>query len=276
MNEAADAFFGRLVHDDRLDEQKTRVAKTLRRAGDRVRASIEGVRRDMASAEEADAVLRKGELLLAHLDEVGEKARAVSVQDTGGPLEIALDPRLSPSENAQKYFRRYKKLKRRASTALARLQEMEEEEKFIGALAFDLESADEVEDVLSVERALSGSGYAGRKGGRRTGDARPKGRPAARAKPYRRFVSPAGWEVIVGRKRDGQRRDAQARGTGERHMASRARGAGQPRSPAPRGRWAARGAGPGNARAGGGVRGLVQPGPDGFQAHRRLSSLLRA
>ncbi len=197
MNEAADAFYGSLVNDDRLDEQKKRVSKTLRRAGDRVRASIEAVRRDLASAEEADAVLRKGELLLAHLDEVEEKASAITVED--GPVKITLDPRLTPSENAQKYFRRYKKLKRRASTALARLQEMEEEERFIATLAFDLESADEVGDVLSVEEALAQTGYAGRGREKKAKDARPKGRLAAHAMPYRRFVSPGGWEVVVGK-----------------------------------------------------------------------------
>ncbi len=199
MNEAADAFYGRLVKCSRLDERKKGVSKALRRAGERVRSSIEAVRRDLASAGEAEDVLRKGELLLAHLDEVEEKASAVSVSSESGPVEIALDPRFTPSENAQKYFRRYKKLKRRASTGLARLQEMEEEERFIGALAFDLESAEETEDLLGVEEALAQAGYAGRGREKKAKDARTKGRQAARARPYRRFVSPAGWEVVVGR-----------------------------------------------------------------------------
>lgn len=199
MNEAADAFYGRLVKGSRLDERKKGVSKALRRAGERVRSSIEAVRRDLASAGEAEDVLRKGELLLAHLDEVEEKANAVSVSSESGPVEIALDPRFTPSENAQKYFRRYKKLKRRASTGLARLQEMEEEERFIGALAFDLESAEETEDLLGVEEALAQAGYAGRGREKKAKDARTKGRQAARARPYRRFVSPAGWEVVVGK-----------------------------------------------------------------------------
>ena len=199
MNEAADAFYGSLVNVTRLEDQKTRVSKTLRRAGERVRSSIEAVRRDLVSAEEADAVLRKGELLLAHLDEVEEKASAVSLSAEDGRIEIALDPRFTPSENAQKYFRRYKKLKRRASTGLARLQEMEEEERFIGALAFDLETADEIEDLAAVEEALEQAGYAGRGRAKKEKDTRPKGRQAVRARPYRRFVSPAGWEVVVGK-----------------------------------------------------------------------------
>lgn len=199
MNEAADAFYGRIVNDDRLDEQKKRVSKTLRRAGERVRSSIEAVRRDLASAEEADAVLRKGEILLAHLAEVEEKASVVSLSAGDGRIEIALDPRLTPSENAQKYFRRYKKLKRRASTGLARLQEMEEEERFIAALVFDLETTDEIEDLAAVEEALAQAGHAGRGRAKKEKDTRPKGRRAARARPYRRFVSPAGWEVVVGK-----------------------------------------------------------------------------
>ncbi len=200
MNEAADAFYGRIVHDTRLDERKKGVSKMLRRAGERVRSSIEAVRRDLASAGEAEDVMRKGELLLAHLGEVEEKASAVSFSAEEEQIDIALDPRLTPSENAQKYFRRYKKLKRRASTGLARLQEMAEEERFIGALAFDLETAEEVEDVAGVEEALARVGYAGRGRERKSErDARPKGRQAARVRPYRRFVSPAGWEVVVGK-----------------------------------------------------------------------------
>ena len=242
MNEAADAFYGRLVRDFRLDERKKVVSRMLRRAGNRVRSSIEGVRRDLASAGEADAVLRKGELLLAHLDAVEAKTSVVSVPAEDGPLEIALDPRFTPSENAQKYFRRYKKLKRRASTGLVRLQEMEEEERFIGALAFDLETADAVEDVLSVEEALAQSGYAGRGGRKKEKDARPRGRQAARAKPYRRFVSPEGWEVIVGKnamgndemlKRVGRASDTwlHARGVPGSHVLLRRTGDGPPLEP---------------------------------------------
>ncbi len=199
MNEAADAFFGRFVKDARLVERKKRIARTLRRAGDRLDVSIEAVRRDLASADEAEHVLRKGELLLAHLGEVNEKTGVFCFQDKDAPLEITLDPRLTPSENAQRYFRRYKKLKRRASTALVRLQEMEEEKKFIAVLAFDLETAEEVEDVSVVEESLAQAGYAGQRGERQEKEARARGRQAVRARPYRRFVSQAGWEVVVGR-----------------------------------------------------------------------------
>ena len=55
---------------------------------------------------------RRGELLLSHLGDVPPRAESVTLTDwEGNTLEIALDPRLSPSHNADRYFRRYRKAK---------------------------------------------------------------------------------------------------------------------------------------------------------------------
>ena len=129
-------------------------------------------------------------------------------------------------------------------------------------------------NLALVEEALLEAGYAGRGRERKPKDARAKGRRAARGKPYRRFVSPAGWEVIVGKnaagndemfKRVGRASDTwlHARGVSGSHVLLR------------RADGAPAGARPGSAGPGGGVRGLVQPRPDGFEARRRLLSLSR-
>ena len=196
MNEAADAFYGSLVQTARLEARKRAAARLLRRAQERISGAIAAVRRDLASAEEAEDVLRKGELLLGRLEEAEAGAEILCVEEADGTVEIVLDPRLSPSANAQKYFRRYKKLKRRLSAGMVRLREMEREAEFAAGLAFDLEAAEEVGDVADVEEALARAGYAGRRGERMP---RTQGRKAARARPYRRFSSPAGWEVLVGK-----------------------------------------------------------------------------
>ena len=53
---------------------------------------------------------RRGELLLSHLGDVPPRAESVTLTDwEGNTLEIALDPRLSPSHNADRYFRRYRR-----------------------------------------------------------------------------------------------------------------------------------------------------------------------
>lgn len=199
MNEAADAFYEKILRDARLEERKKGASRILRRARERVRRAIDAAREDAAADAEAGDALRKGELLLERLDEAGE-ARVLRVLDGDDPVEIALDPRLTPSANAQRYFRRYKKLKRRASSARARLREMESEEAFVEGLTFDLEAADDGEGVSGVEEALARAGVPVRreeaKPGRGGG---ARGRRPAPARRYRRFLSPSGWEVIVGK-----------------------------------------------------------------------------
>ncbi len=200
MNEAADAFYRTVLGDARLEERKKQASRILGRARGRVRRALDAARRDSQSAAAAESALRKGELLLAHLDAVDGKSEVLLVPGADGSVEIALDPQRTPSENAQRYFRRYKKLKRRAAAGLARLREVEREEEFLTGLAFDLEAANAVEDVASVGEALAQAGYSGRqKEGKSGRDGRGRGRKSARPARYRRFLSGAGWEVMVGK-----------------------------------------------------------------------------
>lgn len=200
MNEAADAFYRAVLGDARLEERKKGVSRTLSRAQGRVRRALDAARRDAGSADAAESALRKGELLLAHLDAAEEKSDVLLVSGADGPVEIALAPQRTPSENAQKYFHRYKKLRRRAAAGLARLREMEREEEFLLGLAFDLEAAEAVEDVASVGEALAQAGYSGRqKEGKPKPEGRGRGRKSARPVRCRRFLSGTGWEVVVGK-----------------------------------------------------------------------------
>ena len=204
-----------------------------------------------------------------------EKAKVFFVPDKEAPLEIALDPKLTPSENAQKYFRRYKKLKRRASTGLVRLHEMEEDERFLGRFGVRISKRRMRPGTSPVwkkrwrGRVTPGGGE--RK--KRRKDARTKGRQPARARPYRRFVSPAGWEVIVGKnamgndemlKSVGRASDTwlHARGVPGSHVLLR-RADGEPTDP-----------GEEILAQAAAFRGVFQPGANGFQAHRRLPPLL--
>ncbi|MEE9275462.1 MAG: NFACT RNA binding domain-containing protein [bacterium] len=115
-------------------------------------------------------------------------------------MEISLDARYSPSENAQRYYRRYKKLKRLRIVAQGRREEAAQELAFLEGLLFDLEEARSGEDLAPVEAACEAAGYgeglapdAPEKRGRR---AAAKGAPAL---PYRRFRTAQGWEIFVGK-----------------------------------------------------------------------------
>ena len=197
MNEAADAFYRETAGGATLAAERAalagRVRGHLRRTG-RNLAAVEG---DLRQAEEAEDCRLKGDLLLRHLEDAVEGAPSVQVEHGGERVEIALDPRFSPSENAQRYFRRYKKLKRLLGAGGRRRQALEGERAFLEELLYDAEEAEGPEALAGVLQALAEGGF-----GRREASPpkRKRGRAAAApARPYRRFLSPGGWEIFVGK-----------------------------------------------------------------------------
>lgn len=68
-------------------------------------------REELAQSEKADTLRLYGELLQANQWAIQKGDRQATVQNyyTGEDVTIRLDPRLGPNENAQKYFRDYKK-----------------------------------------------------------------------------------------------------------------------------------------------------------------------
>ncbi len=74
---------------------------------------------DLREAREAETHRRKGEMLKSamHLIEPGDESLTVTDYETGEPVVIPLDAALSPAENLETYFRRYRK-EQRSVTAI--------------------------------------------------------------------------------------------------------------------------------------------------------------
>ena len=148
---------------------------------------IERLREEVAAVGEADRLRAQADLLLAHLDWAEPGDASVVLPDfDGGEVEIALDPRLRPHENAE---RLYDEARRRAR-AEARLPDLlaaaeKELERWSGAVA----ALERGETPAWVEGAL-------RRGDAKERKAAPE--PGARI-PYRLYRTSGGLEVRVGR-----------------------------------------------------------------------------
>lgn len=157
-----------------------------RKALERARGKLRGIRREMESAEDPREPRDRGNLLLARLREVPRGAPSVRLEGfDGNPVEVPLDPALSPQDNAQAYFReaaRRERARERLPEMLARAREVEE------ALARTLERVDggegnpeELLPFLPEERREK------------------PGRTQDRRLPYRSYRSSGGLEIRVGR-----------------------------------------------------------------------------
>ena len=113
-------------------------------------------------AADCETVRLKGELLTANLYAVGKGAAACEFanyyDEKGGTVKIALDPSLTPAQNAQAYFKRYRKQKRTLEALAPQERETRTELAYLESLLPFLAGADSLDDLAAAEEELTEAG----------------------------------------------------------------------------------------------------------------------
>lgn len=126
---------------------------------------LDGLRKQRALAEKGDHYQKMGTLLLASMYSIPPRAKEAVLTDwdTGERVTVALDERLSPRENADRYFKRYRKgkvdtkaLEERMRSVMESIAELEEQIGNLDAMADDPEvlavAAQDLVEWLSPEK----------------------------------------------------------------------------------------------------------------------------
>ena len=189
-----------------MDRLRRDLVRKLGRAGKKSLKLLERLEKDETRFSAAEELRRNGELLTAALDTFagGRKKRgldSVTVNDLyqpGSPeVKIPLDPKMTLVQNAQSFFRRYRRSQRGLESVQTRLEPIRLEGAFIDELLSAAELAETVEELRAVEQEAQSAklisapvvrAEAGRKGG---GDQAIAG--------VIRLRSADGMEILVGR-----------------------------------------------------------------------------
>lgn len=141
---------------------------------------LEKLEETLQDAQQADRFRILGELLTAsmHLIRKGDsRIEVINYYDEEQrPIEIELDPLLSPSDNAQRYFKKYTKAKNSLSAVKEQMAQAHEEIAYLDNLLQQLTSAS-LSDIEEIREELTEQGYLrdrGKKGKRKKANARPQ------------------------------------------------------------------------------------------------------
>ncbi len=159
VGEAMRRYFAGRVDADPYAAARRHVRALIAEARARLERALERLRAEAVAEEEVRRLREAGELLLAYQWNVSPGAREVTVPGfDGAPRTIALDPALTPLENAQAYFRRYEKARRAAQEVPARTEALERDLAFLDQLEADVELAEDREEIDAVREALAEAG----------------------------------------------------------------------------------------------------------------------
>ena len=199
LSAALDAFYFGRDRRDRMKQKSVALKKLIKTHLERDEKKLALQEEELTASAKMDEYRVAGELLTAQAYLVPRGAETVTLPNfydpAGGTVEIALDVALNPAQNAQKYFKRYRKA--RVAQDLA----WEQKEKTLAEIAlleqalFDLEESETEQDMADVRKALEDASIVRPAAGKGGGKKKPRQMESA---PMR-FEAPDGTEIIVGK-----------------------------------------------------------------------------
>jgi len=199
MSEAAEDYYSRLVAEEGNAGGISEMSDAVRRGLKRLSVRLEKIAQEIERTKEPDRLKQCGDLLMANLYRIPRGAAEVIVEDYYAdpphPLTIALDPLLSPQENAERWFLQFKKAKRAVGHLARRLEESRAEDAWLQSVALSLDEAQSAEDLDAIRTELQEAGFL-------KVEARWRGSKRAAADPksqLHRCKSPGGYELSWGK-----------------------------------------------------------------------------
>lgn len=196
LSEMLDRFYFGKAERDRVKQQGNDIERLIINEKEKNEKKIEKLESTLREAEKADQLQRFGELLTANLYAAKKGMKEIEVMDyydeMGGTVAIPLDPRKTPSENAQKYFSKYQKAKNSVSIVIEQIEKAREEVLYFENLLQQVQSASP-KDIQEIREELVEGGYIRDR-------QRRNAKKIANAKPILdHYLSSDGTEMIVGK-----------------------------------------------------------------------------
>ncbi|KIL41145.1 hypothetical protein SD70_08915 [Gordoniibacillus kamchatkensis] len=197
ISDCLEAFYGEKAERDTVKQRTSDLHKFLvNELGKNVK-KLEKLEATLAEGQDADRFRILGELLNAHLHTVSKGDAEIEVvnfyDEEQRPVRIALDPLLTPSENAQRYFKKYTKMKNSVAVVQQQMAETADEIRYLNTLLQQLGAAS-LGDIEEIRDELVEQGYLKDRGRKQRGRKKKPDKPA-----LSRFRSSEGVDIYVGK-----------------------------------------------------------------------------
>ena len=190
-----DVYFEEKDRLEHIHQRAKDITTLLNNAEARTERKLGIQRQSLLDAEHGEEYKRDADLITANLYRLQRgmtSFRTVNYYDESCPeIEIQLDSRLSPSQNAQKMYKLYNKCKTAKTVLAEQIKLWEGELRYLDSVRQFLLRAECEQDVIEIREELYRSGYASRL----RGYVSPK---KISSTPHR-FITSGGYELVVGR-----------------------------------------------------------------------------
>ena len=189
-----DDFYTERDRLERVRQKSGDLLKTVVNISDRITRKLANQRQDLEKCKDKENLRRKGDILYANLSAIEKGHSSVKLIDfydeAQSEIEIELDVKLTPAQNAQKYYTEYRK----ADTAEKKLKELiaagEAELSYIDSVFDTLSRASSESELAAIREELYQQRYIRKKADKKQ---------VKTSIPYLKYLSSDGFTILCGR-----------------------------------------------------------------------------
>lgn len=193
LSELLDAFYTKRDFEERMKAKAQSMLKVVRNAHSRTQRKLATQKQELLDAAKRERLREIGDIITANLYRMERGDRELVAQDFFSPdaeeIKISLDIRLSPQQNAAKYYKNYHRLKNAEQVLSEQIEKGEAELEYLESVLEMIACADGEQDLSEIREELSEMGYLHAAYGKK------KPRPLS----PRVFVSSDGFRIYAGR-----------------------------------------------------------------------------
>jgi len=191
VNDLVDKYYYDRDKIDIIKQKSKGLHKFIKNYSTRLNNKIEKLNRDLRNTSKMDTFRKKGEFIQANIYQIkkGDSTLVTTDYYDNTEITIALDPKLTPTQNSEKYFKKYKKLKNGVPYINAQINDAKLELKYFVELMHQIETAT-LKDVEEIREELEDKKYLRKL---------QKNKKRKKKPNFDTYIDPEGVEILVGK-----------------------------------------------------------------------------
>lgn len=189
-----DDYYFEQDNKNKINQRVASLIKSITTKIERDKKKVEKQRNELLNAEDREKYKIYGELILANLYQTPDNNK-LTVLNYYDPEQkeiiIPLDPKLNLTQNGQKYFKRYGKLKKAEEELQKLIEESLKEIEYLENILYSIEACETIDDLDEIYNELIAEGLMKRK-------SKVKKQKDIKS-DFIKFTSSGGHEILVGK-----------------------------------------------------------------------------
>lgn len=195
ISQVLDTYYRKKDILDRISQKSQSIRKSIQVKLDRALSKLGKQKNELFESKDREKYKIYADLISANLYRISRGLDSIELEnfydENLAKITIPLDRKISPSDNAQKYYKRYSKLKNAHLLLLEQIPETEAEIEYLENVLISIENSTEVEELDEIKDELVSEGYI-------KGNNKKKKKESSVSQPHH-YISSDGFNIYVGK-----------------------------------------------------------------------------